>query len=72
MKSRHHKIPKCFAHRLKEFFDISCHKNITFISKREHQAWNILTNNSSMTLGETIESLQRFLPNNAILTIVFK
>ena len=72
MKNRHHKIPKQYAHRIKEFFDLSSHKNITFVSEREHKAWNVLTDNSRMTLGETVESLQRFLPNDAVLGITIK
>ena len=72
MQTKHHLIPRTFQHRILEFFDLRPHKKLLAVSKREHQAWNTLTNNSSMTLGETVSSLQRFLPENAVLSITIK
>jgi hypothetical protein len=42
------------------------------VSEQEHRAWNLLTHNSQMTLGETLQSLRRFLPDNVVLTATIK
>jgi hypothetical protein len=61
--SRHHKFPKGFKHRSGEFFNLSCKRNILKTNDLDHSAWNQLTHNSQMSLGETAESLSRFIPD---------
>jgi hypothetical protein len=72
VKTRHHKIPKCFKHNRQRFFNLNAKPNVVMISEQEHRAWNLLTHNSQMTLGETLQSLRRFLPDNVALTATIK
>jgi hypothetical protein len=70
MRSRHHLFPKCHRKQPDFFFNLQAKKNISVVSEQEHRAWNILTHDSQMSLGETAESLNRFIPTTHKFVIV--
>jgi hypothetical protein len=70
MNSRHHRFPKCHRRSPAFFFNLQAKKNISVVSEQEHRAWNVLTHDSQMSLGETAESLNRFIPETHRLVVV--
>jgi len=70
MRTKHHRLPKCFRRNKEQFYDLTPRRNISWVSDLEHKAWNIITRNSQMTLGETIESLNRFIPADMRFVLV--
>lgn len=70
MKTRHHRLPKCFKFNRRKFFNERSRDNILIVSEDEHRAWNLLTDNSRMTCAEIAQSLSRFVPDDVEFIVV--
>lgn len=62
-------MPKQFKFFTDRFYNQRSKSNILYVDHRHHQAWNVLTNSSSMTLEEIADSLSRFIPDDVKFTI---
>lgn len=54
MRTKHHRVPKWAG-------GLNKRDNIHLCSRREHHAWNVLTNNSQLSLDEIAEKLSKFI-----------
>lgn len=70
MRTKHHLVPKCWKHNRRDFFNTNGHDNLVWVSEQDHRAWNQLTQNSQMTLGEIASSLSRFIPRTHKFIVV--
>jgi len=69
VRTKHHLVPKCWKHNRGDFFNTNGHCNLVWVSEQDHRAWNQLTQNSQMTLGEIASSLSRFIPRDYVVKI---
>lgn len=68
--TKHHRLPKRFRFNRDRFFNQRSPLNKVGLTEQEHRAWNVLTDNSSMTLDEIAQSLSRLIPDSHRFIVV--
>lgn len=63
MRTKHHLVPKNQNGTNERL-------NWRWVNDKKHNAWNMLTNQSQMTLEETAEALSRFIPRHLKFVVV--